>query len=244
MTTIRSESAHDINGVPGRRFSVVTWPHGWQIANQKWTSEKRRIDGYGSKNATLQVELSFDDECKNGHSSFAITAEVRIPGRRDAEACGCLHSEISEVFPELAPLIKWHLVSTGGPMHYLANTIYHADEHGPKSAWVYFTAPAADPLGLDASAGKERLLGYVDTVKAAAADGQPGYRVEWDEETAKVRNLDHARSAACWPEATDAQLCVPRAELEVALRARLPALMAEFRAAMDACGFIWEAVPA
>jgi hypothetical protein len=68
--------------------------------------------------------------------------------------------------------------------------------------------------------------------------------VMWDEKTTKVRNLDHARSSARWPEATDAQLCAPRAELEAALRARLPALMAEFHSAMDACGFIWEAVPA
>lgn len=240
MPTIRNESAHSINGVDGRRFAVITWPENGRIANQKWLSESRPIACYGP-GATMRVEMRFDDENKNGHSTFTITAEVRRPGRKDLEAGGCLHDEIAAVFPELAHLIRWHLVSTDGPLHYIANTIYHADEHGPNRALVYFTgSTATDPLGLANHGEKERLLGYFNADKAAAAEGQPGYRVEWDAKTAKTRNLAHARASACWPEATDEELCAPRAELEAALRARLPALLAEFRAAMDSCGFIWE----
>jgi len=44
------------------------------------------------------------------------------------EACGCLHDEIRQHFPELAHLIKWHLVSTDGPLHYIANTLYHLEK--------------------------------------------------------------------------------------------------------------------
>lgn len=83
------------------------------------------IDGWGN-NARIKAEIRLDDECKNGHDSFAITGEIYIPGRSDIEACGCLHEEIAASFPELAPFIRWHLTSTDGPMYYMANAIYHA----------------------------------------------------------------------------------------------------------------------
>jgi hypothetical protein len=46
-------------------------------------------------------------------------------GGRDV-AGGCIHEEIAKHFPGLAPLIKWHLCASDGPMHYVANTVYHA----------------------------------------------------------------------------------------------------------------------
>lgn len=55
----------------------------------------------------------------------------------------------------------------------------------------------------------------------------------------KSRELDAARRAAVWPEATDAELCQPREELQKALEARLPALLAAFRAHVETCGFAW-----
>lgn len=241
---LRPEQAHSINGVPGRLFVLRIPPAPWKpgtFANQTWISEQRPIKGYGA-GAFIQVEIRFDDECRNGHNTFAMTAEVRIPRRRDIEAGGCLHDEIAKVFPGLAHLIRWHLVSTDGPIHYVANTVYRASGHGPTRAWVYFNGPSAsDPLGLGNDGVKERLLGYLDADKARAADGQPGYRVKWDEETIKVQELDYARSSAVWPEATDEQLCAPKEELTAALNARLPALMQAFRADIEATGFVWEA---
>jgi hypothetical protein len=77
--------------------------------------------------------MRFDDQWKNRHNTFAITAEVTTAEsrrRRDIQAGGCLHDDIAETFPELASLIPWHLVSTDGPMHYLANTVYHASDRG------------------------------------------------------------------------------------------------------------------
>lgn len=91
----------------------------------KKTYGPKLISGWG-KNALIKAEVSLDDDCKNGHDTFSITGEIYIPKRRDCEACGCLHDEISQKFPELTPFIRWHLTSTDGPMHYLANAIYHA----------------------------------------------------------------------------------------------------------------------
>lgn len=80
--------------------------------------------------ATLNVKIRFDDNCKNGHNSFSITADVKVRGR--LEESGCLHELIASEFPELIPFIKWHLCSTDGPMHYIANSLYHASD---KDCW-------------------------------------------------------------------------------------------------------------
>jgi hypothetical protein len=182
--------------------------------------------------ACIKATVRFDDECGNGRNTFAITGVITQSGRE--QAWGRLHDEIATAIPELAPFIKWHLVSTNEPMHYGANSIYHALEHGPKYAWVYFTGES-DPLRIGEP--EERIIGYLKADEAKRAEGEQGYRVVWDEKSAKVRNLDHARSSAVWPDATDEELTAPG--LKERLQARLPALMAEFRQAVESLGFTW-----
>lgn len=236
---IRNEIAHAINGVAGSLHTLRRPPAPWKVgtfANQRWHSESRPVKAYGP-GELLTVEIRFDDECKNGHNSFAITANVRRSGARDITAGGCMHEEIAQVFPELAHLIRWHLCGTDGPMHYIANTVYHALQHSPNRAWVYFNGPS-DPLNIGET--KERLVGYVNAHEALKVEGAEGYRVQWDEKTAKVQNLDRARSCGVWPDATDEQLSLPKAELSALLEARLPALLAAMRADIEAAGFMWQ----
>jgi hypothetical protein len=57
----------------------------------------------------------------------------------------------------------------------------------------------------------------------------------WSE--GKSRELSAARDSAIWPDATDEDLTAPG--LEERLKARLPALLAEFRQAVESLGFIW-----
>lgn len=187
----------------------------------------------------LIAKVCYDDQCGNGHNTFSITGEIwqaknGQPIGRDCESCGCIHEDIVKWLPELAPYIKWHLVSSDGPMHYIANTVYHAQSYSPRYAWVYYTG-LQDPLGIEGV--KERLLGYEKADKAREAEGQPGYRVVWDEKTAKEANLDHARSSAVWPEATDEELLA--LGLEERLQARLPRLMEEFKVAVESLGFVY-----
>jgi hypothetical protein len=59
----------------------------------------------------------------------------------------------------------------------------------------------------------------------------------WSE--GKARDLDGARRAAVWPDATDAELMAEPAELRAALEARLPGLIDAFRADMAAAGLAW-----
>lgn len=182
-----------------------------------------------------RVTLRFDDACGNGHNTFSITGEVdRLHrGRWGEDSGGCIHELIAARMPEFAPLIKWHLCSSDGPLHYIANTVFLA---GDRDCW-----------GL--RAGEFRR--FVDK------EGRPAWRVPYGERTAhsherpaaiewepwgrtgegKARELAAARRAAIWPDATDEELTAPG--LADRLAARLPALLDEFRAAIESIGFTY-----
>jgi hypothetical protein len=225
---ITEKTAHSILGVAG--FLMPTHLRGELYASQTWQAERTK------RGERLRVTLRFDDQCGNGSMDFSATAVIYDARGRDI-AGGCCHDAIVDYFPKLAPLIKWHSTSTREPMHYVENAVYHARQHGPNRAYIYYTG-ASDPLNVGEA--RERLLIYGKADEAERVKNVPGYRVQWDEKTTKVRNLDHARSAAVWPEATDEELSVPEDQLRAVLLARLPALRAEFKRAMiEDCGFDW-----
>lgn len=141
---IRNEMTHAINGVEGRMFAATIGGRAkapGTFCSQTWKASRR--EGH----ETMTVELRFDDDCGNGHNSFAITGTLRdsrVKQDGGVVACGCMHDDIAKWFPELAPLIKWHLTATDGPMHYLANTLFHASDRdhngfaaGEPCAWDY-----------------------------------------------------------------------------------------------------------
>ncbi len=78
------------------------------------------------QNETVYVMVRYDDTCGNGHNSLGITCTIYDKGRWAGG--GCNHDIIAEVMPEIEYLIKWHLMSTDGPMHYIGNTLYHAGD--------------------------------------------------------------------------------------------------------------------
>ena len=85
----------------------------------------------GTDYRKVQMTIRFDDQCGNGHNSFSMTGEAHEVGERKTDwsgVSGCIHEILFAAFPELSHLIKWHLSSTDGPMHYIANTTYHARE--------------------------------------------------------------------------------------------------------------------
>jgi len=173
------------------------------------------------------VTIRYDDQCGNGHNSFSITAEGRDMG-------GCCHEEVVEAFPYLEKFIKWHLTSSDGPMHYIANTVYHAKEHGPDRGWLYADLPGK---------GMECIkYGTPDELEKLAED-YAGHdiktEVRLDAKSAKKAELNHARSSAVWPEATDKQLTVSGDALTRKLKARLPKLMKKFREDMIELGFTY-----
>lgn len=261
-------------GVAGRLTHRTTQPGGeggTEWTRQRWISEARPIRGYGD-GAFIRAELRFDDDCKNGHNTFAITGTVTTARREargfDILAGGCVHDDIAANFPELAPLVRWHLTSSDGPMHYIANTLYHAgdaDHNGLRAGErrqiingrtkepcfelvAVNAAPAlisSTPTG-DAYRGTETAPLFIlnNRMDGAIALMPPPPKLEWRPlyriGEGKARDLGAARSSAVWPEATDEQLSQPRDVLKAALEARHAALCEAFRADMERAGFIWE----
>lgn len=289
-----NEVAHAINGVQGRMFNRIQDTATGLYRNQTWAASRPFKEPGYREGSTITVEIRFDDQCKNGAMSFAITGHVQEPRARDWSIGGCIHEEIKKYFPELAHLIKWHHMDTDAPMHYTANTIYHASNlangyaAGEPCAWEtkvkFGEFPISFKLGSKFRAwlAENILTGTYWEPMAVEHEKKPGdtydfapkytlngFYCKWHEcpfdtlsevqefieclnrypmtevkivtaySKGKERNLEYARSSAIWPEATDAELCAPADELKAALLARLPALVAAFRADMDACGFAW-----
>lgn len=263
--TFDSDRPMEILGVPGRltgrttcvKNVVGTW------TQQHWISERRTkvVDG---EKLVMHAELRFDDNCYNGHNDFAITGYGWYDHykTKDWDFGGCCHEMIAAVFPELAPLIKWHLTGTRGPMHYLGNTLYHAsnrDHYGLlKGEKRQILAKGEVPMwnlradatgcGLKTPLSEDEditnlPLYRLQDLRCTAEMPQAVPRLYWEPcwriGEGKERQLDDARSCAVWPEATDEQLCLPEPELRALLEARLPQLIDAFRKDMDSIGFYW-----
>lgn len=199
----------------------------------------------------VTATVRYDDQCGNGHNSFAITGnqERHERGRWEEDSCGCLHEIIAKQFPELAPYIKWHGMNSDGPTHYVENTVYHA---GDRDCWGLRKGegrqirngktgePAWELVAVDANGE------MVPTYKLPEyADGENPpecqYRLEWRPwmrwGDGKERDLQAARSTAIWPDATDEELTAPG--LEDRLKARLPKLIEEFQQALKELGLTY-----
>ena len=95
-----------------------------------------------NKQVNCIVEIRLNDECKNGHQDFAITATFwkinRVRNDRDMIYGGCCHDEIEKYFPELKPFINLHLSDClGRPMYATENGRYFLKEKGVKSCAEY-----------------------------------------------------------------------------------------------------------
>lgn len=115
-------------------MSTIELPTSILTKNQKKSSIKKKYIEHDITHE-IQVNLRYDDDCNNGHNSFAITAkiiQIDKKGIRFNPSYGCLHDDIRKHFPEYSHLIKWHLCSSDGPLHYIANSIYHAST---KDCW-------------------------------------------------------------------------------------------------------------
>jgi len=96
--------------------------------NQKRTIAIKNVN-YQNEKVDLIINLRYDDEYGNGHNSFSITGSLYTAGLRSERAtlcCGCIHDIIEELAPEYKKYIKWHLMDSDEPMHYISNTLYHA----------------------------------------------------------------------------------------------------------------------
>lgn len=79
--------------------------------------------------ATYGIDYDFGRR-NNQKPYFAATAVIERweRGRWRDDSGGMQHDEIAKHFPQLEQYLKWHLVSTGEPTHYLANGKYWWDK--------------------------------------------------------------------------------------------------------------------
>lgn len=78
----------------------------------------------------LEIYIRLNDECKNGHQDFSITASAWEKGKPKTDKWniygGCCHEEILKARPDLLPFVKLHLSDWEGvPMYAVENGFYH-----------------------------------------------------------------------------------------------------------------------
>lgn len=79
---------------------------------------------------TIYVSIRLNDEYKNGHEDFSITADIYEAGKPKTDRyflCGgCCHDEILKFYPEFKIFVNLHLCTFKGvPMYSTANGFYH-----------------------------------------------------------------------------------------------------------------------
>lgn len=75
----------------------------------------------------IEVSISLDDPCGNGHNDFSITATIyELRGKRWVYVAeGCLHEKILKHFPEFKIFVDLHMCDDNGvPMYPIANNPY------------------------------------------------------------------------------------------------------------------------
>ena len=78
----------------------------------------------------MRIKIRLNDECKNGHQDFSITAtywEVgKVRNDRNMIGGGCCHDKILKHRPDLQIFVNLHLCDfTGCPMYAVENGFYH-----------------------------------------------------------------------------------------------------------------------
>lgn len=80
--------------------------------------------------ANINIKIRLNDECKNGHQDFSITATIweigKIRNDRNMISGGCCHDEILKIRSDLQIFVNLHLCDfTGCPMYAVENGFYH-----------------------------------------------------------------------------------------------------------------------
>ena len=204
-------------------------------------NQGKRIVGLNG-NVPVECAVGWDDTCQNGHNTFSVSQFHTVLKNRDGDPLDYYERAVFPRWfndnPEFHGAERWHLFGPTGPMYYLENVIYLA---GDRDHW-----------GLRKGEEQQIRKGKTGELAWTMESSQPKYHdgptcpeevvtLRWKPwmriGDGKKRELDSARSIACWPDATDEQLSVEPNELAVMLINRLPAMMAEFHDAVIKMGF-------
>ena len=185
--------------------------------NLKHTAIKTGVNYYGDK-ADIIVKIRLNDECKNGHQDFAITADIYKTGMRSDRsflAGGCCHDDILKHFPEFKIFVNLHLCDFAGvPMYAVENGFYHLREGFNK------TKPTNDnfkkefceyyrmsPAQFDAINTSEHKLAYAINLK------ELGILEQWNKEASRaIKMLEELTGNEFVNDSEKSQYNMPKAE--------------------------------
>lgn len=89
------------------------------------TADLRHTRKHGDDEGNaIRANIRLNDECRNGHEDFSLTGDI-YEKFRDVGG-GCIHNEITEIWPEMQIFADLHLCDwKGAPMHAAGNGRYH-----------------------------------------------------------------------------------------------------------------------
>jgi len=100
-----------------------------QATTEQSNSLIHTIDTNNSE-INMRIKIRLNDECKNGHQDFSITATYweigKVRNNHNMIGGGCCHDEILKHRPDLQIFVNLHLCDfTGCPMYAVENGFYH-----------------------------------------------------------------------------------------------------------------------
>lgn len=101
-----------------------------QTQTQKTNDLRFSTLAHDSEGNPIYIKIRLNDECKNGHQDFAITADIYQKGKPKTDryfiSGGCCHDEIIAARPDLSMFVNLHLCDYQGiPTYAVENGFYH-----------------------------------------------------------------------------------------------------------------------
>jgi len=185
--------------------------------NLKYNTTKRNFNLNGTK-ADIIAKIRLNDECKNGHQDFAITADIYKAGKRGDRnmiSSGCCHDYILKAFPEFKIFVNLHLADAKGvPMYAIENGFYHLrngfnntkpTDNNFKSEFCNYYRMT--PQQFDAINLSEHELAYAINLK------ELGILEQWNEEAADaIKTLEALTGDEFVNDSERSQYNTPKAE--------------------------------
>ena len=129
------------------------------------TNSIKYVIDVNNKEHNYKINIRLNDECRNGHEDFSITADfwkLKKP-RTDKNWImgGCCHEEILKLRPDLKIFVDIHLNDFRGyPMYYIENGFYHL-KNMPKEKFMEYVKVNETGYELLKKASDENEYGYL-----------------------------------------------------------------------------------
>ena len=106
------------------------------------TNSIKHVIDVNNKKHNYKINIRLNDECRNGHEDFSLTATFWLPNKPRIDkyftVAGCCHEKILKLRPDLKIFVDLHLNDFRGyPMYYIENGFYHL-KNMPKDKFLEY----------------------------------------------------------------------------------------------------------